>query len=362
MTAPFDTNWLFASVLLATPLVWAAAGELVSQRSGVLNVGLEGMMLTGAFFSYVVVWHTGSFTLGVLAGAAAGGLAATIMAFLAVTLRADQIIVGVGLNILTFGVTAFFINELFPAGEVPILDRPGPVPLPLLSDIPVIGKALFRQTPLVYLAYLALPLTWVILFRTRFGLGLRATGEMPAAVDTAGVNVDIVRWAGTHAAGISAGLGGAFLSIGELGLFREGMTAGRGFLAFAAVIFGAWRPLGVIAACWIFGAADALQLRLQAETTVPRTVWFAALLLALVYLGFVLRPGGATRHRLQRIAVGASAAAAALALFFVEPDWSFPSQLWLALPFVLTLLALAGFVRRGRAPLAWGIPYDRLKA
>ena len=362
MTAPFDANWLFASVLLATPLVWAAAGELVSQRSGVLNVGLEGMMLTGAFFAYVVVWQTGSFTLGALAGAVSGALAATVMAFLSVTLRADQIIVGVGLNILAFGITAFFINELFPAGEVPVLDRPDPVVIPLLSDIPVIGKALFDQTPLVYLAYLAIPLAWVFLFRTRFGLGLRATGEMPAAVDTAGVNVELVRWVGTHAAGFSAGLGGAFLSIGELGLFREGMTAGRGFLAFAAVIFGAWRPLGVLAACWIFGAADALQLRLQAEATVPRTVWFAGLLIATIYLGFALRPAGAARHRLRRLAVGATATGVALALFLVEPAWSFPSQLWLALPFVLTLLALAGFVRRARAPLAWGIPYDRLKA
>jgi ABC-type uncharacterized transport system permease subunit len=362
MTAPFDANWLFAAVLLATPLVWAAAGELVSQRAGVLNVGLEGMMLTGAFGAYVVVWHTGSFTLGVFAGAVGGAFAAALMALLSVSLRADQIIVGVGLNILAFGITAFFINELFPAGEVPVLDRPGPVAIPLLSDIPVIGKALFRQTPLVYLAYLSVPLVWLILFRTRFGLGLRATGEMPAAVDSAGVNVDLVRWAGTTAAGISAGIGGAFLSIGELGLFREGMTAGRGFLAFAAVIFGAWRPLGMIAACLIFGAADALQLRLQAETTVPRTVWLVALVLAVVYVGFVVQTHGAAGHRLRRLAIGTAVAAAALSLFFVEPAWSFPSQLWLALPFVLTLLALAGFVRRGRAPLAWGVPYDRLKA
>jgi simple sugar transport system permease protein len=362
VTAPFDTNWLFASVLLATPLVWAAAGELVSQRSGVLNVGLEGMMLSGAFSAYVVVWQTGSFTVGVLAGALGGALAASLMALLSVTLRADQIIVGVGLNILAFGVTAFFINELFPAGAVPVLDRPGPVAVPLLSDIPVIGKALFRQTPLVYLAYLAVPLVWLLLFRTRFGLGLRATGEMPAAVDTAGVNVELVRWAGATAAGISAGIGGAFLSIGELGLFREGMTAGRGFLAFAAVIFGAWRPLGVVAACFVFGAADALQLRLQAESTVPRTVWFVALLGAVFYLGFVVRPGSTVRRRLRRLAGGGAVAVTALSLFFVEPEWSFPSQLWLAMPFVLTLLALAGFVRRRRAPLAWGVPYDRLKA
>jgi general nucleoside transport system permease protein len=360
MTAPFDENWLFASILLAAPLLYAGVGELVSQRTGVLNVGLEGMMLTGAFFSYVVVWQTGSFTLGALVGIVSGALAATIMAVLAVSLRADQIIVGVGLNILAFGITAFFVNELFPAGEVPVISRPGRVAIPLLSDIPGIGKALFDQTPLVYIAYLTVPLVSFVLFRTRFGLSIRATGEMPAAVDTAGVSVVFVRWVGVHTAGALAGLGGALLAIGELGFFREGITAGRGFLAFSAVIFGGWRPLGVLAACWIFGAADALQLRLQAEVTVPRTVWFVVLLAVVVYLAIVVRTTRPARRPAQ-LTLGAMVLAGALTLFIIEPSWSFPSQVWLALPFILTLLALAGFVRRGQAPRAWGMPYDRLR-
>lgn len=360
MTAPFDESWLFASILLAAPLLYAAVGELVSQRTGVLNVGLEGMMLTGAFFSYVVVWYTGSFTLGVLMGITAGALAATIMAILAVSLRADQIIVGVGLNILAFGITAFFANELFPAGEVPVLPQPERIALPLLSEIPGIGDALFNQTPLVYIAYLTVPLVWLVLSRTHFGLSVRATGEMPAAVDTAGVNVNLVRWAGTHTAGALAGLGGALLCIGELGFFREGITAGRGYLAFAAVIFGGWQPAGVLIACLIFGAADALQLRLQAEAVVPRTVWVVILLAMALYLVLILRRGEIARRAAQ-IMVGSGVCIAALTLFIIEPAWSLPSQFWLALPYILTLLALSGFARRRQAPTAWGIPYDRLR-
>jgi simple sugar transport system permease protein len=362
VTAPFDANWLYASILLATPLIYAAAGELVSQRAGVINVGLEGMMLTGAFFSYLVSWETGSFALGLLAGLIAGAAAGAIMAGLAVSLRADQVIVGVGLNILAFGVTAYLVAEVFPAGEVPVLELPNPLKIPLLSDIPVIGKAVFHQTLLVYGAFLAVGVVWILLFRTRFGLNVRACGEQPAAVDTAGVSVDSIRWAGVLIAGAGAGVGGAFLAIDELGLFKEGMTAGRGFLAFAAVIFGAWRPIGVLAACLVFGAADALQLRLQAEATVPRAVWLFAGLAAAAYVIYAARPRGRKRHRLRRLVLGSVTCGAMLVLFSVEPDWSFPSQVWLALPYVLTLLALGGFVGWARAPRAWGIAYDRSKA
>jgi simple sugar transport system permease protein len=293
-------------------------------------------------------------------GITSGALAATIMAILAVSLRADQIIVGVGVNILAFGVTAFFANELFPAGEVPVISRPERIALPLLSEIPGIGDALFNQTPLVYIAYLTIPLVSLVLVRTRFGLSVRATGEMPAAVDTAGVSVAFVRWAGVHTAGALAGLGGALLCIGELGFFREGITAGRGFLAFAAVIFGGWRPVGVLVACLIFGAADALQLRLQAEAVVPRAVWVVILLGAVLYLAMIVRTSKIARRTAQ-LAIGSMVSVGALTLFIVEPAWSLPSQFWLALPYILTLLALSGFVRRGQAPRAWGVPYDRLR-
>jgi general nucleoside transport system permease protein len=362
VTDPFDANWLFASVLLATPLVFAAIGELISQRAGVMNIGLEGMMLTGAFFAYLTAEKTGALVPGIVAGIAVGALMASLMALLAVRLRADQIITGVGLNILAFGLTAYLLSEFYPAGETPEIDGPERLTIPLLSDLPVVGQALFDQSPLVYLAYLMPPLAWLLLFRTRFGLSLRAAGELPAAAETAGVSAVRLRVIGTLAAGALAGLGGAFLSIGELGLFREQMTAGRGFLAFAAVIFGAWRPAGVLAACWIFGAAEALQLRLQAEVTVPQGVWLAAGVLAIAYLLWVARAGTPEMRRAGNVAVAGLALAGAVALFVVEPAWAFPSQVWLALPYVLTLLALAGFVGSVRAPRALGLPYNRVDA
>jgi simple sugar transport system permease protein len=287
---------------------------------------------------------------------------ASIMALLSVRLRADQIITGVGLNILAFGLTAYLLSEIYPAGETPEIDGPEAISIPLLSDLPVVGHALFEQSWFVYLAYLMAPLAWVLLFRTRLGLSLRAAGELPAAAETAGVSAVRLRVLGTLTAGALAGLGGAFLSVGELGLFREQMTAGRGFLAFAAVIFGAWRPAGVLAACWIFGAAEALQLRLQAEVTVPQGVWLAAGVIAIAYLVWVARAGTPEMRRAGNVAVAGLALTGAVLLFAIEPDWRFPSQVWLALPYVLTLLALAGFVGRVRAPKALGLPYNRVDA
>jgi general nucleoside transport system permease protein len=317
-------------------------------------------MLVGAFFAYVVAEKTGSLVPGFLTGVAAGALLASVMALLAVRLRADQIITGVGLNIFAFGLTAYLLGELYPAGETPEIEGPSVVAIPLLSDLPFVGRALFEQSPIVYLAYLMPPLAWVLLFRTRFGLSLRAAGELPAAAETAGVSAVRLRVFGTLAAGALAGLGGAFLSIGELGLFREQMTAGRGFLAFAAVIFGAWRPAGVLAACWIFGGAEALQLRLQAEVTVPQGIWLAAAVLAIAYLAWALRAGTPQMRRPGNLAVAGLALAAAVALLVIEPAWTFPAQVWLALPYVLTLLALAGFVGRVRQPRALGLPYNRV--
>jgi simple sugar transport system permease protein len=309
-----------------------------------------------------VAEKTGVFVLGVLAGAATGLALAAVMALLSVRLRADQIIVGVGLNILAFGMTAYLLAEVYPAGETPEIERPSAIAIPLLSDLPVVGRAVFDQSPLVYGAYLVAPLAWIVLFRTRFGLGLRAAGDAPGAVDAAGVSALRMRTIGTLTAGALAGVGGAFLSIGELGLFREQMTAGRGFLAFAAVIFGGWRPAGVLAACWVFGAADALQLRLQAESTVPQGVWLAAGLVAVAYLAWLLRSRSPGIRSPGSLAVGAAALAGASTLFVVEPGWTFPSQVWLALPYVLTLLVLAGFVGRVRAPIALGLPYSRADA
>jgi simple sugar transport system permease protein len=356
---PFDTNWLVASVLLSTPLIYAAMGELIAERSGILNVGLEGMMLGGAFFGYLVAWKSGSIPLGVVAAMGAGGALAALMAILSIQARANQIVVGVGIWIFGIGLTGYLLGLIFPGGSASEINTPGRVAIPLLSHIPLLGRVLFNQSAFVYGAFLTFPLAWVLLYRTRFGLAVRAAGELPAAVDTSGMSVWVVRWAATLIAGVMAGLGGAFLSLGDLGLFGRQMTAGRGFLAIAAVIFGRWEPRGAFLACLLFGSADALELRLQAEPTVPRQVWLVVALVALAYLIAVLRRGRSEHNRLVHLSIGGAACVAFLTLFGAAPQVSAPNQVWLALPYVLTLFALAGVVGRADAPSAWAVPYDR---
>jgi simple sugar transport system permease protein len=231
--------------------------------------------------------------------------------------------------------------------------------IPLLSKTPIVGQALFGQTLFVYLALIGVAVAWFVLYRTSWGLAIRAAGEVPAAADTAGVSVARIRWVGTLTAGAMAGIGGSFLSVGSLGLFLEGMSAGRGFLALAAVIFGGWNPLGVLVACLVFGAADALQLRLQAYSTIPRQVW---LMIAIVTLGYLVWRwvGRPTRERPWfGLAAGLAVIGVGLALFSAPPSVHFPPQLWLTVPYLLALLALAGLVGRVRIPSALAIPYRR---
>ncbi|MFN8035126.1 MAG: ABC transporter permease [Acidimicrobiia bacterium] len=355
---PFDGAMLSATVLLTTPLLLAAIGELYSERAGVLNVGLEGMVLMGAFGGYWGLWWTGNLWLGMVAGAAAGAALAAVMGLLSVTARADQIVVGVGLNLLAIGVTTFSFRKVFgDRGEI-VLHRMGTAEIPLLSKLPTIGKALFSQTPATYLAWVVVALTWFILYRTTWGLGLRAVGEVPAAADTAGINVPVRRYQAVLVTGVLAGIAGATLSIVQLGLFQENMSAGRGFLALAAVIFGRWKPLGIVGACFVFGGADALQLRLQAEGHVPPEVWFALALVAMAVATWIL---ASSRRRASLRTVGTllGLAAAGVALRIVAPVWAFPAQLWLAMPFVVTLVALSGIAGAAAAPAAIAIPYRR---
>jgi simple sugar transport system permease protein len=356
---PLDVLWLTATIRLATPLLFAATGELVAERTGILNIGLEGMMLMGAFFAFLGTHLTGSVVVGVLVGLVAGATLSAVMAVLAIETRANQIVLGVGLNLLALGITTFTFREVFAdQGEV-VLDRPPIIRLPLLSEIPVIGRAFFSQTMLVYLAFAAVVVVWFVLHRTTWGLAVRAAGEVPAAADTAGVSVAKTRWIGTLVAGAMAGVAGAFLSVGQTGIFVEGMSGGRGFLALAAVIFGGWRPFGVMAACLAFGAADALQLRLQAEATVPQEVWLAVAFLALAYLVSRLMLRKRARRGSGGLLIGTALLVLGGSLFAAAPHWAFPPQLWLTLPYVLALLALAGFVRRVRMPASLTIPYRR---
>jgi ABC-type uncharacterized transport system permease subunit len=351
---PFDANWLIAAIGLTTPILLASTGELIAERAGIFNIGLEGMMLLGAFCGFIAEWQTGSAWVGVLVALLAGMLLATLMAFLSIELSADQVVVGVGLNILALGVTTFAFEQIFADRAQVLLQPVGGVAIPGLSDIPWLGEALFDQPVLGYIAFLSVPAVWFLLHKTSLGLSIRAAGELPEAVTTAGISVKKVRWAATLAAGAFAGLGGAFLSVVSLGLFIQGMSAGRGYIALAAVIFGGWRAGGMLAACFVFGGADALQLRLQAVGFIPRQVWVVALAVPVVFVAYRLA-------RRRGIVPGAgvastAAAAASIALLVIAPRTSLPSQLWLALPYVLALFVLAGFVGRPRMPTALAIP------
>lgn len=353
----FDISWLTATIRLSTPLIFASSGEVVAERAGILNIGLEGMMLAGAFFGFLFTHLTNSFLVGVLAGVVAGMLFAAIAAALAIHARANQIVVGIGINVLAFGITAMLFRRVFSSSDQVLLDRPSPWVIPWLSDIPFVGELLFNHPGWVYVAFLSVPAVSILLYQTNFGMAVRASGETPSAADTAGVNITLVRWSANLLAGAMAGAGGSFLSI-ELGVFIEGLTAGRGFLALAAVIFGRWHPLGALSASLLFGAADALQLRLQALPSIPFEVW---LLIGLVGTAYLVWYRVRMRESSRTIIVAGVGviAMAAFGLALWVPDISLPPQLWRTLPLVLTLVVLIGAMGKARMPSALAIPYSR---
>lgn len=270
---------LEVGVALAVPLLLASLGEIMAEKAGVINVGIEGMVLVGALAGFAGSFAAHSPWTGALAAAGAGVALAALLALLSVRYGSDQVVVGTAINILALGLTGVFARALFPdatAGAAPF----AAAPIPGLSRLPLIGTALFSQNALGYLAWLLVPLCWFFLFRTRPGLRLRAAGEYPEAADGAGVRVGRVRTLATLWGGGLAGLAGAFLSIGYTNGFVENMSGGRGFIALAVVILGRWNPLGAAAAALLFGLASALQYQFQATTVrVPHQ-----LLLALPYL------------------------------------------------------------------------------
>ena len=277
-----------STLRLAIPLVLGATGELVSERAGVLNMSVEGMMLTGAFAGAVGAMATGSPTLGLAIGILAVLPVALLQAFLSITLRANQVVTGIGINILVLGATTLAYREIFGGrsrAQVPGFDKWHP---PLLSDIPLFGEALFTQ---VWLAYLALALVAVVawtLRHTALGLAVHSAGSEPKAVDKSGLSVTAVRYGAVLFTGVLSAIGGCFLSIGDIHTFTEGMTSGAGYLAIAAVIFGNWKVGRMLLACLLFGAATALQFQLPAlGIAVPN-----ALLIMLPYLMALLAVGG----------------------------------------------------------------------
>jgi general nucleoside transport system permease protein len=279
---------LFSAIRLATPLLLAALGGLFSERSGVINIGLEGLMLSGAFTAAVMTHYSGNPWVGLLAAILAGIGVALIHAVACIRYRADQVVSGTAINILFLGVPALLSGALFEStGATPQVPK----------------EQLLPYAPII-LAFGLVPVTWWVLNRTPFGLRLRAVGENPEAADTAGVNVARIRYAGVLLSGALAAIGGAYLSIGQSSLFTRNMTAGRGFIALAALIFGKWRPVQTMLACLLFGVAEALSIQMQGVSQIP--------------------------------------------VQFIQ-----------IIPYVLTIVVLAGFIGHSRAPRALGLPYQK---
>jgi ABC-type uncharacterized transport system permease subunit len=294
-----------SSLRLATPLLLAATGEMVSEQAGVLNLSLEGMMLTAAFTGALGAKLSGSPFVGLLLGMASALLLALLQALLSVRVRANQLVVGIGFNILALGATTFLYRQIFGGLSREVLPSFGVVEVPLLSKLPLVGAALFTQAGLVYVAFGAVAVTWWLVARTPFGLAVRAVGENPRAADQAGINVARTRFLAVLYAGAFAGLAGVFLSLASISTFTEGMTNGAGYLAVTAVILGGWRSGGVLGACLLFGAATALQFLLPA-------------------LGVPIPTAGLVM-----------------------------------LPYVLALVAVSGVIRRSRPPAALTLPFRR---
>ena len=288
----FTWSLLAATIRLTTPLLFAAMGGLLSERSGVVNIALEGLMLIGAFSAAVGAHYTGNAFLGLLIGAAAAAAAALVHAFWCITLRGDQIVVGTAINLIGLGIPAFLLQRLFGTpGRSPSVDK-----------LPTIGGGL---NVLVPVAFLAVPVVYFVVFHTKPGLRVLAAGEHPRAAESVGIAVDRYRYACVAASGVLAGIGGAYLAIGDLGVFTNGMTNGRGFIALAALVFGNWLPFNTLGATLLFGAAQAVQLQAQAAG-VPVN---KELIIALPYLVTLVAITGLVRHSTPPAGLGRHATA-----------------------------------------------------
>ena len=290
----FTLALIFSTIRLSTPLILAAIGGLFSERSGVINIALEGMMLAGAFTAAAMTYASGSAWLGLAAAVVAGMLIGLVHAVACIRFKADQVVVGTAINIMMIGLPGFLSGAFFlSSGSTP--------------QIPI--EHLLPRAPIV-MAFAAVPIAWYVLYRTPFGLRLRAVGENAAAADAAGVNVAKIRYSGVLLSGVLAALAGAYLSIGQSSLFTRNMTSGRGFIALAALIFGKWRPVQTMLACLFFGFTEAITIQMQ---------------------GVVKLPSGED-----------------IPVHFIQ-----------MVPYVLTMVVLAGFIGHSHPPRALGRPYEK---
>jgi ABC-type uncharacterized transport system permease subunit len=317
------TTLITESLRLATPLAIGAMAGVWSERAGVVNIAIEGMMLFGACFGFVALFFLREvfpldqlntvFFIAVAVAVLTGGVVALLHGWLSITFATDQIVSGTVINILAVGVTSFMRREYLLSTDAGTGTLPS-IALPIVSDLPIIGETLFTKQPIFYLMFVVIILTNIIMFQTRWGLRLRAVGENPHAADTLGINVNRTRWLAVFVSGMLAGLAGAWFSLEATGRFNDGMTRGAGFIALAALIFGKWRPYSAFAGALLFGFADVLGTRLQ-----------------------IL--GGTVD--------------------FVDIQATVPVQFLQMVPYIVTLIVLAGLVGRAFPPKAVGIPYKK---
>lgn len=303
LSMPVLIGILTSGIRLATPYLYAAIGETFGQRSGVLNLGVDGIMLLGAYAGYYTVFTTGDLLLGLFAAMLVGGILGLAMAFISVTLQAEQGISGIGIYLFGLGMSDLLFQKTL--GTVATVQGFRPVPVPVLSAIPIIGDVFFNHNVLVYGAYLLVPVSWFVLNKTTLGLKIRAVGENPAAADSLGVSVAGVRYLTVTLGGVLSGIAGASLSIALLNVFQQNLTSGLGFIAVALVYFGGWRPVGVLLGSLLFSMVNALQ------------VWVQVLGLPI------------------------------------------PSDIAVMMPYVLTIVVLVLSVQRVRQPAALTRPYER---
>lgn len=252
---------LAAGIRLAASYLFAALGEMFSQRSGVLNLGVEGIMLMGAFTAFYTTYTFGSLWLGLIVGMVVGGMMGLIMAFISVTMKAQQGISGIGLHLFGWGLSSLLFRMTL--GAISSVEGFAPIRIPLLHQIPFLGPVLFGHNILVYMALILVPISWIVLFKTTLGLKIRAVGENPQAADTLGISVAGVRYLCVTLGGAMAGLAGAYLSIGLTNMYVDNITAGQGFIAVALVYFGRWHPWGVLIGSMLFSTVNALQIWVQ---------------------------------------------------------------------------------------------------
>ena len=265
LTTVFEVGFFAAMVRISTPLILATLGELINERTGVLNLGIEGIMLLGAMVGFTAAYHTGSLWLGVAAAILVGAVCGLVMSFLAVVLGVSQHVSGIGMTLLATGLAFYFYRLIFGQPGVPPNIVPfEPLPIPLLSDIPFLGPVFFNQNAITYIAFLVVPATAYVLYRTAWGLNLRTVGENPRAADAAGISVWGMRTQALAIGGGLMGLAGAYLTIAQFNAFTFGVVSGRGWVSIALVVFGLWNPWRCAAGALLFAALEALQLRLQA--------------------------------------------------------------------------------------------------